>query len=280
MAKNSSRSKGYRKTTEKTTGYTPREKKIMIIGFAVIAVAILCAAFLPDWIESFSLLKVEDGVVQGMEDNWLISNVGTSTKPKYRKIAEVDPPEGYALTKRDSLSSDENLTYAVYEPVESGIAQQLLAQTAKGDPESLISTLSTNMSIYGGEYLYTGESTQETIDGKTLYSTLIEYTMPASTGDMEADTTEAATAEPDTTGAPTAEPDTAEADTTEADTAEAGDAEKVYTQSAIVYVVSPLDGYSVVLTASNDGSDESAFADRDALLAFVKDWATTVRLEG
>lgn len=256
MAKNSSRSKGYRKTTEKTTGYTPREKKIMIIGFAVIAVAILCAAFLPDWIESFSLLKVEDGVVQGMEDNWLISNVGTSTKPKYRKIAEVDPPEGYALTKRDSLSSDENLTYAVYEPVESGIAQQLLAQTAKGDPESLISTLSTNMSVYGGEYLYTGESTQETIDGKTLYSTLIEYTMPANTASNGSD----------------------ESEGTEA--TEASETEKIYTQSAVVYVVSPLDGYSVVLTASNDGSDESAFADRDALLAFVKDWATTVRLEG
>lgn len=241
MAKNSSRSKGYRKTTEKTTGYTPREKKIMIIGFAVIAVAILCAAFLPDWIESFSLLKVEDGVVQGMEDNWLISNVGTSTKPKYRKIAEVDPPEGYALTKRDSLSSDENLTYAVYEPVESGIAQQLMAQAGSQEAETLSASYSSIASLYGGEYLYTSEVQQDTIDGKTIYTILVEYTMQTNT-DTE-------------------------------------NPEYGYTQSAAAYIDSPLDGRCVLLTANNDGADESAFADRDAMLEFVRNWAATVRLE-
>ena len=83
MAKKSARSKGYRKFHKEVKGYTPQEKKIMTIGFIAIAVVLIAVLVLPDFIESFSLLKVKDGVVQDMGDNWLIANTGTSSKPKY-----------------------------------------------------------------------------------------------------------------------------------------------------------------------------------------------------
>ena len=88
MAKKSARSKGYRKYHQETKGYTPQEKKVMTIGFAVIAIVLICVLWLPDFIESFSLLKVKDGVVQNVGDNWLLTNVGTSSNKKYRKLAE------------------------------------------------------------------------------------------------------------------------------------------------------------------------------------------------
>ena len=102
MAKKSARSKGYRKYHQETKGYTPQEKKIMTIGFAVIAIVLICVLWLPDFIESFSLLKVKDGVVQNVGDNWLLANVGTSSKAKYRKLAEFD---GVELSQSKMLSN-------------------------------------------------------------------------------------------------------------------------------------------------------------------------------
>jgi len=138
MAKKSARSKGYRKYHQETKGYTPQEKKIMAIGFAVIAIVLICVLWVPDFIESFSLLKVKDGVVQDVGDNWLLANVGTSSEDKYRKMAEVGAIEGYELSSTEDGIMDENLRYYVYTPVsEDAPAQTLNIQSGNGEASEL-----------------------------------------------------------------------------------------------------------------------------------------------
>lgn len=40
-------------------------------------------------------LAVKDGKVEGYQENWLVKNMGTLSKPKYFKMGEVDLPQGY-----------------------------------------------------------------------------------------------------------------------------------------------------------------------------------------
>ena len=59
MAKKSARSKGYRTYKKEEKGFTKGEIRTMIIGFAVIVIALICVLVLPDAIESRHLLKVK-----------------------------------------------------------------------------------------------------------------------------------------------------------------------------------------------------------------------------
>lgn len=261
MGKNSVRSKGYRKAQKKTNGYTDSEKKVMIIGFLVIAVVLVCVLWVPDWIESFSLLKVKDGVVQGVEDNGLVCNMGTSSNPKYRKLAVVEAPEGFEMTGTDYIS-DSNMPYLIFEPTGDAAAQTLMAQSGNGEAESLANSYASNIGVYG-EILYQGEMIEETIDDKHVWGFVAEYR-------MEDFTEQIADAE--------AEDDASE--DADAEDADAEEKEPVYsyTQSAILYVDSPIDGKSVVLTASNTGDSEDAFGDRDALMELVRSAVPGVEL--
>ena len=94
MSKKSARSKGYRTYKTEQKGFSKGELKTLIIAAVVLVLAIAAIIILPDAIEARHLIKVKDGALQGVEDNWLVLNVGTSSNPKYRKIAEVDPVEG------------------------------------------------------------------------------------------------------------------------------------------------------------------------------------------
>ena len=105
MSKKSARSKGYRTYKTEQKGFSKGELKTLIIAAVVLVLAIAAIIILPDAIEARHLIKVKDGALQGVEDNWLVLNVGTSSHPKYRKIAEVDPAEGYSFEKTDHLSS-------------------------------------------------------------------------------------------------------------------------------------------------------------------------------
>lgn len=240
MSKTSARSKGYQKTPKKkTSGYTPREIKIMIAGFLVILIGFLCALYLPDFIESFHLLKVEAETVQGVEENWLVGNVGSTSKKKYRKIGEVESIEGYALTGSDSFG-DANVRYLIYEPVDSGAAEQIIVQVANGKAETLINDYTTNISKYGAELLYASDIQQETIDDKEIYCLLTEYRMRSNDDDDN----------------PTYD----------------------YTQSAIIYTPSLVNEKCVVLSAMNSGDSDAVFADRDGMLELAKRAIASVTL--
>jgi len=231
MAKNSARSKGYRKTYKKVTGYTELEKKIMIIGFAALVVILIAVLVLPDAIARIGSLKVSDGVVQGLEENWLISNTGTSSKKIYKKLAEVEAIEGYELEETVDGITDSNLRYFVYQPAEGAEGPELLIQSGSNNAKTLMANYRTMLGSYA-EILYLDEDVkEETIDGMKTYSCVIEYRME--------DYNEEATEETEPT--------------------------YTYTQTAVVYIESNLSEKSVVITLANEGADETVFGDREAL---------------
>lgn len=258
MAKKSAYSKGFRKVHKEVKGYTPQEKKIMIIGGILLVVIFLGIVFLPDFIESFSLLKVEDGVVQGVEDNWLVVNTGTSGKAKYKKLAEVEAAEGYELDAVEPGLTDSNLPYFRFKPVAEGAPMQTFTvQQGSGEAKELCEKFSTNIGYYG-EILNMGEVQEHDVNGMKAYSVISEYRMQDYSQQIEA-----------------AQNETAE------ETTEAAEEEIVYeyTQNVIVYLESAIGGKCVVISGMNTGADESVFGDSEAMLADLLKAAACVTIE-
>lgn len=270
MAKKSARAKGYRKYHKEVKGYTPQEKKIMVIGFVVIAVILICVLVLPDFIESFSLLKVKDGVVQNVGDNWLIANTGTDSKDKYRKMAEVGEIEGFELSETAPGIMDENCIYYVYKPVtEDGLVQTLNIQPGSGDAAELSANYLAQMGSFG-EVLYMSEAVEEEeINGMKTYTVVFEYRMPnyeQSVAKEEAQAAvDAATANeeeiPEDVAAVLAEEDKYD-----------------YSQSVVLYIDSNLDGECVLINAMNAGDTDAVFQDRDAIRDILRTAAASITL--
>ena len=78
------------------------------------------------------------GTLQGVEDNWLITNTGSTSKPKYFKMGEFDAPEGYTLDPNYQATTDaKNQTFyfnaddensAVKSVYVSGVANKTAAE--------------------------------------------------------------------------------------------------------------------------------------------------------
>lgn len=243
MAKNSARSKGYRKYKQEVKGYTEKEKKTMIIGFAAILIIIICVIAIPNAIESKDLLKVKDGVVQDVGDNWLVSDMSETSKHKYRKIAEIDPAEGWQVRERAEGISDANEAYFYFEPIdaENAVADEYYAIVGKGNYDELGAKASTSMGSFANEILYQGELVTEEYEGRNISYYVLEYNMNISE-DPE-------------------------------------NPEYQYSQSVSLYVESPIAERCVLLNASNTGADETAFGDRDAIINFLKEASKSITLE-
>lgn len=231
MAKKSARSKGYRTYKKVEKGFSKQELRTMIIGFAVIVIVILGIIFVPDWIESRHLLKVKDGVVQDVGDNWLIRDVSETSKAKYRKIAEVVPAEGYQLASTEDGLSDANEKFFYFEPIEEGPAQEYYAMAGAGKYNELVETAKGYMSMFAYEVTYESEITQTEVDGKKVAYFVSECTLETS-GDEENPVYE-------------------------------------YSQDVYAYVDSPISGNCVVLCASNTGDTNEVYGDRDAMVELV-----------
>ena len=244
MGKNSARSKGYRKYKKEVKGYTEQEKKTMIIGFAVILVIVICAIVIPNAIEAKDLLRVKDGVVQNVGDNWLVSDMSDTSKHKYRKIAEIDPAEGWQVRERADGISDANEAYFYFEPVdaETSVADEYYAIVGKGAYDELCTTAATSMVGFVNEVLYQTETITDVVDGRNIAYYVLEYNLNVSEDENN----------------PVYE----------------------YNQIVSMYIESPIAERCVLLNASNTGDDESAFADRDAIIDMLKEATKSVTLEG
>lgn len=243
MGKNSARSKGYRKYKKEVKGYTEQEKKTIVIGFAVILVIVLCAVIIPNAIEAKDLLRVRKGVVQNVGDNWLVSDMSETSKHKYRKIAEVDPAEGWQVRERADGISDANEAYFYFEPVdaETSVADEYYAIVGKGKYDELCTKAAESMAGFANEVLHKTETVTDVVDGRNIAYYVLEYNMNVS---EEEDN-------------PIYE----------------------YNQTVSMYIESPIEGRCVLLNASNTGADESAFGDRDAIIEMLKEATKSVVLE-
>ncbi len=272
MAKKSARSKGYRKYHQEVKGYTPAEKKAMIIGFSVIAVLLIAVLVLPDFIESFSLLKVKDGVVQDVGDNWLLCDVGTSSKHKYRKLAEFSGEiEGYQLASTEDGILDKNLKYYVYEPTaaEGALAQTVNVQSGNGEASELSANFLSQMSMFG-EILSASETVEEgEINGMKTYAVSMQYRAQNYEQAMEQ-------AEAAAEAAEAAEGETAETPAVE----ELAEEEIIYdyNQSVVLYIDADIDGKCIVLNAMNAGDSDAVFQDTAAMQELLKTVAEGITL--
>ncbi len=266
MAKKSSRSKGYRKYKTEQKGFTKGEIRTLIIGFVVIILAIAAIIYLPDAIEATHLVKVEDGEFVGAEDNWLITNVSDTSTRKYRKLAEVDPAEGYTLDST-TTSSTSNLsrtfTFKAEDEENAAVKEYVVSGSAtscKELSETVYNNFASNaVSAYGLNVTEYSDALQTAeINGKTLYWFSAVYTYDETVENTEEATDETATEE-------TATEDTAEAATEETVTH--------YIQSLNVYAPADVKGMTVILSTTNDCLSEEEFADMDAMLDVLKDAA-------
>lgn len=243
MGKNSARSKGYRKYKKEVKGYTEQEKKTIIIGFAVILVIVICAIVIPNAIEAKDLLRVKNGVVQNVGDNWLVSDMSETSKHKYRKIAEVDPAEGWQLRERADGISDANEAYFYFEPIdaENAVADEYYAIVGKGTYDELGAKAVTSMSGFANEVLYQADLVTEEYEGRNISYYVLEYTLNVSEDE--------------------------------------NNPEYQYCQNISMYIESPIAERCVLLNASNTGTSEEDFGDRDAIIAMLKEATTHVTLE-
>ena len=115
MAKNTAKSKGYRKTVEKKPYLSKRDIILLCVGVVAVAVA---AFFLFRYDDG--ALKVKEGKVMTDGDNWLIVN-GSNARGgvRYFKLGEVGEIDGYNRTVQ-FISGDDNIPEYLYSPAAEG----------------------------------------------------------------------------------------------------------------------------------------------------------------
>ena len=151
MSKNSAASKGYRKYQKKTwwEKKTKEEqqafsRKCVCAGIALLVI-ILLIVFIPKIIDNSKNLKVVDGAVQAA-DNVLTCNLGTSTNPKYRRIARIDSGlDGYEKSADLDGVTDANVRVFTYR----ADASMYTIMAAKYDAETGLSTYQSRVVALG-----------------------------------------------------------------------------------------------------------------------------------
>lgn len=115
MAKNTAKSKGYRKTVEKKPYLSKRDIILLCVGVVAVAVAAFFLFRIDD-----GALKVKEGKVMTDGDNWLIVN-GSNARGgvRYFKLGEVGEIDGYNRTVQ-FISGDDNIPEYLYSPATEG----------------------------------------------------------------------------------------------------------------------------------------------------------------
>ena len=154
----------------KPQGFTKQEWITIGIVAAVIAVLIIGYVLLRDLFDGS--LKVTDGKVQA-EENWIVVNTGTSSSPKYYKLGEVSPVDGYTM-KRESLTGDDNAPTFVYTPEGESAVEDVTILAAKGGAEEMASKVLTNYASFL-QNAVPGEVVQKTFGSRTGWSFSCDY---------------------------------------------------------------------------------------------------------
>jgi len=241
MAKKSAKSKGYRHYQKDKNAASEKEFKTIIIGL-IIFVAIIAVIMIGIKVyDNIGTLKVKDDVIQNVEDGWIIKNVGTNSKPRVFKMAEMTAPvEGYTLrtperelhyTQVDNYEAeDENNPIPAYYTV-----------VANGNYDEIPYTTYSSMAALG-TIINQGEiKFAETAGMKYSY-----YTLQYSNDESEA---------------------------------QDGSALK-YRESLNAYFDSKFEGYSILVSVGGEVADENSFSTEEDLLAMVEKIAANLVMTG
>ena len=92
------------------------------------------------------------GSLQGVQDNWIVTNQGTTSSPRYYKMGEVSTPEGYTLDADYTISSDhsDQTFYFVAEDENAPIQTVYVTGVRNRDAAGMIEMVS-GYNMYSGE---------------------------------------------------------------------------------------------------------------------------------
>lgn len=151
---------------QKTQEFFRKNKQFLIITAAVLVVLIVAAVLLSNKLYYTGALQVKDNAIVGMQDNWLVKNMGSMNKPKYVKIAEVDIPENYE--NKGPLTSDklEN-NYLVAALDENALINQYTVLVMKDDDAKTTAA----SGLLNSAFIREGEMQEVMLNGRTVYVT-------------------------------------------------------------------------------------------------------------
>ena len=226
--KTSAKSKGYRPSQ---TDKKKREMRTMYIGLAVFAVIIIGVVVGVRIYETYGVLDVADGVVQNVEDTWILKNTGDRSSPRVFKMAEMTAPvEGYTLETPDRSINQTLINYYNADD-ETNPVSQYYVLVATGDYDEISAQSYEQLGGYV-TILRTTEVQTTEINGMDVCYYSYDYSM---------------------------------------DTSEAQDGSEIrYFQSLNAYFESRFDGYSILISVGDEVADENSFATEDELMAVME----------
>lgn len=247
MAKQSAKSKGYRKTVQKKPFLTNKEIIELVAIIAVIVLAVvLFNVFYDDGLVRAGDVRPED----------VVSTASQDAGGRYRKVAVANDIPGF--TRSEPGEADGPKLLHNYDPDEEGGPVTGLSLSASYIPaarqydRSLTSTTMADVTY--------SDVQQTSVSGHDAY--VFAYTYDYYSEDLAAEN-EAETAE-DEAEAAEAETDVAEAD---AESTVDTPASNSYNQAVCLYV--DVDGYSLCFHVYRTGADESVYLPDDELVDFV-----------
>lgn len=167
MSRKSRRAKGRRKYKNvKSKPMTKAEIVKMIIYTVIIVVVVAGFIVVPDWIEDTKNHVVgvnRDGIVKGMEDNWLVIDLGSSSSHKYSHLANIDPAEGYSFKNTDYLT-DENVRMMYFSSDEDS-SMEYIVMGAKNSYDVQAETFMNNQGAIFAEIYDASDLIREEVSG-------------------------------------------------------------------------------------------------------------------
>ena len=249
MAKQSAKSKGYRKVQSKKPYLSKKE----IVWLCVIAAALIVAA-----IALFSYddgaLKVKDGAVVTDGDNWLIVNARRASSPRYFKVGEVGDIEGYTREKVPN-PLDANLADYEYAADGEAVADTVHISANHYKPEVMINAVTTNIAGMGDYEI--GEVQTAQVDDASVQYYIYSFEGYAPEEDEAA---------------------SAEEEAHDEDEPEAEHEPNTFSKTASAYLACAQDG-SVQISVARTADSPEALPDDETLTAFLLEAVQTVTLE-
>ena len=126
MAKKSAKSKGYRKAATKKPFLSKRDIKLVCVVVAILAV---CVALLVSYDDG--ALKVQDGKIADVGENWLIVNGSTGGGRRYYKLGEAGEIEGFTRAA-EPMVRDDNLYILRYTPENENAPVESITMSTSG----------------------------------------------------------------------------------------------------------------------------------------------------
>ena len=223
------------------------DMRITIAVTAVIVLALLCAFFVPRIVRDRrdGVLGVDhSGMVKGIQDHWLVADIGEGTNRRYIHLADIEPMEGYAI-KGTGYLTDPNVRSVYFE----GEGPEYSAVTAKGAYDRMAEDFRGNQDILLTQVLELGDVTE----GQAGTWRTAAFWVNGTIDDMY-----------DQDGNPV-----------EPGVDDEGNAvyPQKYEQAAYCYVESPREGVSVLLSMVLFDREENAFMEPERMLEILMEAA-------